>query len=225
MSTRAPGVAPDAVVAIDGPAGAGKSTVARALAARLGLRYLDTGAMYRGVTHAVLRRGVDPADEPAVARVAAEVRLVVDDASLEVDGEDATAAIRGPEVTAAVSAVAANSEVRTLLRSRQRDLVARRGGGVVEGRDIGSVVFPDAILKVYLTASPEVRARRRVAQAGGDEAAIAASIRERDERDSSRADSPLRLMPDAWVVDTSGSTVDEVVERIAAEYEARRRRS
>lgn len=213
------------VVAIDGPAGAGKSTVARALAARLGLRYLDTGAMYRGVTHAVLRRGVDPTDEIAVARVAAQTRLVIDDDALEVDGEDATVSIRGREVTAAVSAVAANSEVRALLRERQRDLVARRGGGVVEGRDIGSVVFPDAILKVYLTASPEVRAGRRVAQAGGDVAEIAASIRRRDEQDSSRADSPLRLMPDAWVVDTSDSTVAQVVERIAAEYAARRRGS
>lgn len=219
---------PDAattVVAIDGPAGAGKSTVARALAARIGLRYLDTGAMYRGVTHAVLRRGVDPSDAAAVARVASEARLVIDDDSLEVDGEDATASIRGREVTAAVSAVAAHSEVRTLLRERQRDLVARRGGGVVEGRDIGSVVFPDAVLKVYLTASPEVRAGRRVAQSGGDVAEIAASIRRRDEQDSSRADSPLRLMPDAWVVDTSDSSVADVVERIAAEYAARRRGS
>ncbi len=217
------GDATGTVVAIDGPAGAGKSTVARALAARLGLRYLDTGAMYRGVTFAVLRDGIDPRDEAAVARTAAATRLVVDDDALEVDGEDATAAIRGREVTAAVSAVAANSEVRTLLRARQRDLVARRGGGVVEGRDIGSVVFPDAILKVYLTASPEVRAARRVAQSGGDVAEIAASIRRRDEEDSSRADSPLRLMPDAWVVDTSGSSVHEVVERIATEYAARRR--
>jgi len=215
----AAGAAP--VVAIDGPAGAGKSTVARALAARLGLRYLDTGAMYRGVTHAVLRRGVDPADEAAVARVARETRLVIDDDMLEVDGEDATAAIRGPAVTAAVSLVAANSEVRTLLRGRQRDLVARRGGGVVEGRDIGSVVFPDAILKVYLTASPEVRARRRVAEAGGDAAEIAEAIRRRDALDSSRVDSPLRAMPDAWVVDTSDTGVVEVVAQIAAEYALR----
>jgi cytidylate kinase len=212
-------------VAIDGPAGAGKSTVARALAARLGLRYLDTGAMYRGVTHAVLRRGVDPADGAAVARVARETLLVIDDDTLEVDGEDATAAIRGPAVTAAVSFVAANSEVRTLLRGRQRDLVTRRGGGVVEGRDIGSVVFPDAILKVYLTASPEVRARRRVAEAGGDAAEIAEAIRRRDALDSSRADSPLRLMPDAWVVDTSDTGVAEVVARIAAEFALRRGRA
>ncbi|MEY3482973.1 MAG: cytidylate kinase [Actinomycetota bacterium] len=202
------------VVAIDGPAGAGKSTIAKALAADLGIEYLDTGAMYRGVTFEVLKRGLEAADVDAVARVARSVQFVQTRDSLQVNGVDATAAIRSPEVDAAVSQVAANSAVREEMRTRQRKWIADHGGGVVEGRDIGSVVFPDATLKVYLVASPLVRAKRRVAQHGGDVEEIARAIAERDERDSTRDDSPLRQMPDAVVVDTSERSVAEVIAEI-----------
>lgn len=202
------------VVAIDGPAGAGKSTIAKALAADLGIEYLDTGAMYRGVTFEVLKRGLEAADVDAVARVARSVQFVQTRDSLQVNGVDATAAIRSPEVDAAVSQVAANSAVREEMRTRQRKWIADHGGGVVEGRDIGSVVFPDATLKVYLVASPLVRAKRRVVQHGGDVEEIARAIAERDERDSTRDDSPLRQMPDAVVVDTSERSVAEVIAEI-----------
>ncbi len=205
---------PPTVVAIDGPAGAGKSTIARALAKDLGMAYLDTGAMYRGVTYEVLRRGLEATDIDAVARVAREVRFVQTADSLHVNGVDATAAIRSPEVDAAVSHVASNSAVREELRERQREWIVRHGGGVVEGRDIGSVVFPEATLKVYLIASPRVRAERRVAQHGGDVQEIATAIAERDLRDSTREDSPLRQLPDAVVVDTSDRTILEVVREI-----------
>lgn len=204
------------VIAIDGPAGAGKSTVGRAVAKRLGLGYLDTGAMYRGVTFGVLRRGLDPGDGPDVSKVAAAIDMVLDDDGIRVDGVDANIEIRGREVTAAVSAVAANSDVRTELVRRQREWVAARGGGVVEGRDIGSVVFPDATLKLYVTASPQVRAERRVAEIGGDVDEVARSIIERDRKDSSRSDSPLVEPSGAIVVDTTEQSVDEVVERILA---------
>jgi len=202
------------VVAIDGPAGAGKSTVGRAVAARLGLGYLDTGAMYRAVTFAALRRGIDPAEDDVVATLASSVEMSLEDSSVTVDGVDATVEIRGREVTAAVSAVAANGRVRSELVRRQRAWVADHGGGVVEGRDIGSVVFPDATLKLFVTASPRVRAERRVAEIGGDVAEVEASIVERDRKDSTRAESPLTESSDAVVVDTTGLTVDEVVARI-----------
>jgi cytidylate kinase len=202
------------IVAIDGPAGAGKSTVGRAVAARLGLQYLDTGAMYRAVTFAALRRGIDPADETDVASLAAAIEMTLDGSAVIVDGVDATVEIRGREVTAAVSAVAANSRVRSELVRRQRSWVAEHGGGVVEGRDIGSVVFPDATLKLYVTASPRVRAERRVAEIGGDVDDVEASIIERDRKDSTRADSPLMESSDAIVVDTTGSSVDEVVDHV-----------
>lgn len=202
------------VVAIDGPAGAGKSTIAKALADDLGIEYLDTGAMYRGVTYEVLKRGLEATDVDAVARVAREVQLRQTRTTLHVNGDDATSAIRTPAIDAAVSHVAANSAVREELRTRQRDWIASHGGGVVEGRDIGSVVFPDATLKVYLVASPMVRAQRRVAQHGGDVDEIARAIAERDERDSTRTDSPLRKMPDAVVVDTSNRSVREVIDEI-----------
>ncbi|MCE2709425.1 MAG: cytidylate kinase [Actinomycetota bacterium] len=202
------------VVAIDGPAGAGKSTIAKALATALNIEYLDTGAMYRGVTYEVLRRGLEATDVDAVARVAREVKFEQSATSLHVNGVDATTAIRTPAVDAAVSHVAANSAVRSELRERQREWIVSHGGGVVEGRDIGSVVFPDATLKVYLVASPMVRAQRRVAQHGGDVNEIARAIAERDERDSTRDDSPLRQMPDAVVVDTSERSIGAVVEHI-----------
>lgn len=202
------------VIAIDGPAGAGKSTIARALAARLGLQYLDTGAMYRAVTFAALRRGVDVDDVAAIGALAEGLELVVEDGRVRVDGVDASSEIRSSAVTSAVSVVAANSSVRRELRSRQRDWVDERGGGVVEGRDIGSVVFPDAELKLYLTASPRTRAERRVAQAGGDVDEIASAIAERDRLDSTRSDSPLTEASGAVILDTTGLSVDEVLDRI-----------
>jgi cytidylate kinase len=204
------------VIAIDGPAGAGKSTVARALAERLDLEYLDTGAMYRGVAFAALRRGVDPAEHDDVARVAKDIELDVSEKGVMVDGVDATIEIRGPEVTRAVSVVAANPEVRAEMRRRQQEWAELRGGGVIEGRDIGSVVFPDAELKVYLTADPEVRAQRRhkeVADLRYEE--VAASIAERDARDEGRAHGPLLESQDAVTVDTTGRSVDEIVTEIA----------
>ena len=204
------------VVAIDGPAGAGKSTIAKALALDLGIAYLDTGAMYRGVTFAVLRKGLSATDVGAVGRIAQTVVFVQTTDTLHIDNVDATAAIRTPEVDAAVSHIAANSVVRDEMRQRQRQWIADHNGGVVEGRDIGSVVFPDATLKVYLVATPLVRAERRVAQHGGDVAEIARAIAERDERDSTRADSPLRQTPDAVVVDTSNRSVNQIVADIRA---------
>ncbi|MFZ8969046.1 MAG: (d)CMP kinase [Ilumatobacteraceae bacterium] len=210
------------VVALDGPAGAGKSTVARAVAARLGVEYLDTGAMYRAVTFAVLRRGVSVTDTVEVARLATVIDLEISSTSVMVDGVDATAAIRGREVTDAVSAVAANQAVRTVLVDRQRAWVAARGGGVVEGRDIATVVFPDAVLKLFVTASPRVRAERRVAETGGDVAEVEASIIERDRRDSTRDASPLLLADDAIELDTSDLDIDEVVAEVVRLAEERR---
>jgi cytidylate kinase len=202
------------VIAIDGPAGAGKSTVGRALADRLGLEYLDTGAMYRAMTFAALRRGVPVGDLAEVAAMAPEVELTVGDGGVVVDGVDATAAIRGREVTEAVSQIAANPVVRAVLVEQQRAWVGERGGGVVEGRDIGSVVFPDADLKLYVTASPRVRAQRRVQEIGGDVDDVERSIVQRDRYDSSREHSPLTETDDAVTVDTTGMAIDEVVEHI-----------
>jgi cytidylate kinase len=206
------------VIAIDGPAGAGKSTVGRALAARLGLRYLDTGAMYRAMTHAMQQRGIAEGDLAEVAAVAPSVRIDLDPDSgtVLVDGVDATREIRSREVTAAVSQIAANPAVRSELVDRQRAWVADRGGAVVEGRDIGSVVFPDAPLKLYVTASPRVRAERRVAEIGGDVAEVEASIIERDRKDATRDHSPLTELDDAITVDTTGMAIDEVVDHIVA---------
>lgn len=202
------------VIAIDGPAGAGKSTIARRLARTLGLEYLDTGAMYRAVTAVALSRGCDVRDESAIAPLAESIAIDVGLDTVTADGVDVTAFIRGPEVTAAVSAVAALSSVRREMRRRQREWGEVRGGGVIEGRDIGTVVFPDAILKVFLTASPRVRAERRVAEVGGDVDEIEEQIRERDHKDSSRSDSPLAESDDAAIVDTSDRSIDEVVREI-----------
>jgi len=204
------------VIAIDGPAGAGKSTVGREVARRLGLDYLDTGAMYRAVAFASLRNGVPVSDENAVADIARDMELSVSDAGVVVDGIDATVEIRGREVTEAVSAVASNTAVREELRARQRAWADAHGGGVIEGRDIGTVVFPDAVLKLYVTASPRERAERRVREIGGDVVDVEASIAERDRRDMSRRDGPLRRDSDAVVVETTGLSIDDVVDNVIA---------
>jgi cytidylate kinase len=193
------------LIAIDGPAGSGKSTVAGALAARLGLERLDTGAMYRAVTLRALREGVALDDADALGAVARSMSLTVGTQVL-LDGEDVTAAIRSGEVDAAVSAVAAQPQVRSELVRRQREWWARHGGGVVEGRDIGSVVFPDADLKIFLTADPSERARRREVHG--------AVLARRDDLDSSRELSPLLVPEGAIVVDSTGMTIEQVVDEV-----------
>jgi cytidylate kinase len=209
------------VVALDGPSGTGKSTVARRLAARLGARYLDTGAMYRAVTLAVLRAGVAPDDAAAVTAVASRVDLEVgtdpEHPLVRLDGADVAAEIRSAPVTAAVSAVSAVAEVRRLMVARQRALIGD-GGIVVEGRDIGTVVCPDARPKVYLTASPRVRAERRAGELGPgtDLDAVAADIERRDRLDSSRPTSPLQRADDAIELDTTGLDIDAVVDQLVA---------
>lgn len=194
------------VVAIDGPAGSGKSTVARAVADRLGLEVLDTGSMYRAVTALALRAGVDPADPDKVTILATESHLEVGD-RVSVDGVDLTDDLRSDAVNAAVSVVAAIAGVRHELVARQRDWVVVHGGGVVEGRDIGSVVFPDAAVKVYLTATHTERVRRRV-----DE--TPESVARRDELDGGRSVSPLHAALGAHVLDTTDRSIDNVVEEI-----------
>ena len=204
------------VIAIDGPAGSGKSTVARRLAERLGLDYLDTGAMYRAITFAALRRGIDPADTGPVAQLARAVDLEVTTEHVRVDGVDATIEIRGPEVSRAVSLVAANPEVRAELVRRQREWAYERSGGVMEGRDIGTVVFPDAMLKVYLNARPDVRAERRAAEVSDlDYETVAADMARRDAFDQGREADPLRRAEDAIQFDTSDISVDEIVDELA----------
>lgn len=204
------------VIAIDGPAGSGKSTVARRLAERLGLDYLDTGAMYRAITFAALRRGIDPADTGPVAQLARAVDLDVTTEHVRVDGVDATIEIRGPEVSRAVSLVAANPEVRAELVRRQREWAYERSGGVMEGRDIGTVVFPDAMLKVYLNARPEIRAERRAAEVSDlDYETVAADMARRDAFDQGREADPLRRAEDAIQFDTSDMSVDEIVDELA----------
>jgi cytidylate kinase len=200
------GVRHPPTIAIDGPAGSGKSTVSRALAERLGIDRLDTGAMYRAVAWAALDRGIDPGDRQPVAEVARTVEIAVGE-RVTVDGTDVTEAIRGPAVSAAVSAVAANPEVRSVMVRRQREWAAERGGGVIEGRDIGSVVFPGADLKIYLTASAEERARRRPEEG-------AAAVARRDRIDSTRQASPLGVAEGARVIDTTNRPVEEIVEEV-----------
>lgn len=204
------------VIAIDGPAGSGKSTVAKAVAIRLGLDYLDTGAMYRSVAFAALRGGVDPEDAEVVANLARNIDLEISpNGTVKVDDVDATIEIRGPEVTRAVSIVAANPEVRTEMRARQRQWVAKRGGGVMEGRDIGTVVFPDARLKVYLDASPELRAARRSKEVSDlSYETVATDLARRDALDQNRTHDPLRTADDAVVIDTSDLSVDQIVDAI-----------
>lgn len=202
------------VIAIDGPAGAGKSTIAKALSSRLNMKYLDTGAMYRAVTYEAMLRELDLHDQRCVAQLAQECDLHVGIDRVIINGHDATVAIRSAEVTGNVSTVAANSDVRTEMRVRQQDWATAHGGGVIEGRDIATVVFPNAVLKIFLTASPEVRAQRRVDQSGGDVTEIAAAIAERDLLDSTRADSPLASSSDSIIVDTSNRAIEDVVDEI-----------
>jgi cytidylate kinase len=203
------------VIAIDGPAGAGKSTVARALAAVLGFTYLDSGAMYRCVGLAALRRGADPDDAGAMTELAGSIAISLEGERVGLDGEDVSAAIREPTVSEASSRVSVHPGVREAMVARQRELIAA-GRYVAEGRDIGTVVSPDSPLKVFLTATAEERARRRAAQTGEDPAAVLAAQRERDRRDETREHSALRPAGDAVELDTTGMTEDEVVARIAA---------
>ncbi len=209
------------VIAIDGPAGSGKSTVAKRLAKALELDYLDTGAMYRSVTFAALARGLDPQDVDEVTAVARAMELRIEaDGTVTVDGFDVTTQIRGPEVTRAVSAIASIPDVRAELVSRQREWARRRGGGVLEGRDIGSVVFPDAHLKVYLSADPEVRAARRAREVSDlDYGTVAADLARRDALDSGRQHDPLKRAEGAIEIDTSALSIDEVVALIVAEID------
>jgi pantoate ligase / CMP/dCMP kinase len=206
------------VVAIDGPAGSGKSTVARLVAERVGLPHLDTGAMYRSVALMCLRRGVSVSDVDAVAELADDLSITLGDSDggVFVDGEDVSVAIRTPEVDVAVGPVASNARVRAGLVDRQRAWAAERGGAVMEGRDIATVVFPGAPVQVYLTASDAERAKRRAAQSGEDVDAVAADIARRDHVDSTRAADPLRVADGATLLDTTGLSIDQVVERIAA---------
>jgi cytidylate kinase len=213
-------VSDQVVIAVDGPAGTGKSSVSRGLARTLGARYLDTGAMYRIVTLAVLRAGVDLADTPAIESAADDVPLSVgydpDEDRAYLDAEDVSSEIRGDAVTKAVSAVSAVPAVRARLVGLQRELAAGPGSVVVEGRDIGTVVLPDADVKIFLTASAEERARRRNEQnvagsLGNDYEAVLADVKRRDHLDSTRAVSPLRAADDALVVDTSDMSESEVI--------------
>ena len=211
------------LVAVDGPSGTGKSTMCRALAKRLGAKYVDTGAMYRVATLAVLRAGVDPADTAEVIAATADLPLEVSDdpdsKQVLLAGEDVRDEIRGPEVTQHVSAVAAIPEVRVNLVELQRKLAREAGRAIVEGRDIGTVVLPDAPAKVFMTASAEVRAKRRYDQdiAAGREAdfdAVLADVQRRDDAHSSRSASPLRPADDAVLVDTSDMSPDEVLKAL-----------
>jgi len=213
------------VIAIDGPSGSGKSTVARGVAGELGLAVLDTGAMYRAVTLAALDAEADLDDAAACADVVRAAVITVENGTTMLDGRDVSAEIRGPVVTAAVSTVSAHPDVREILVAYQRDWVARHGGGVVEGRDIGTVVFPDATVKVFLDASDDERARRR----HGDEVAaersvaveeVKAALDRRDAIDSGRAVSPLRAAEDAIVIDTTHVDVATVVADLVARARA-----
>jgi CMP/dCMP kinase len=201
------------LIAIDGPAGAGKSTVAQALAVRLGFTYLDSGAMYRCV--ALLSLAAPDREPAALARVAQiELRTDARPGRVLLDGNDVTDAIRAPEVSETASLLAADPGVREVLVEKQRALISR-GDWVAEGRDIGTVVAPEAELKVFLTADPHERARRRAAELGADAETVLAEQTLRDERDRTRAHSPLRPAPGAVTVDTGGSTVESIVDRLA----------
>jgi cytidylate kinase len=207
-----------AVIAIDGPAGAGKSTVAKLVAEATGLPYLDTGAMYRCVALLSTRTGIHSSNESSVAAIAESIDITFKGVQCWMNGEDVSQEIRSAEIASIVSIIAAQSPVRTAMRTQQQRWIQQQGGGVVEGRDIGTVVFPNAELKVFLTASPEERASRRVGQSGGDLKEIAFNIAERDRIDSERVDSPLRPAGDAVVVDSTGLTITEVVDVIVDHF-------
>ncbi len=202
------------IIAIDGPAGAGKSTVARALAERLAFTYLDSGAMYRSVAVATLRAGADPDDAAAVGDLARASRIDLSGGIVSLDGEDISAAIREPEVTEVASRVSVHPQVREAMVARQRQLIAA-GRYVAEGRDIGTVVAPGAELKIFLTASENERARRRAAESGEHMLDVLSAQAERDSRDMDREHGALRVADGAIELDTSGLEVEEVVERIA----------
>ncbi|MCY3807391.1 MAG: (d)CMP kinase [bacterium] len=209
-------------VAIDGPGGAGKTSVARAVADALGVECLDTGAMYRAVAAAVLRRGVDPAAGEAVAAVAREVvdRIEIAGSAARLEGRDVSEEIRGTAVTESVSTVAANPAVRAVMVARQQAWAAARAGCVMEGRDITTVVLPEADVRVYLYADAAVRARRRSGESGASEAAVQAALRERDHRDSTRAYAPLQLAEGVREIDTTDRSVGEVVAEIMGMIES-----
>jgi cytidylate kinase len=202
------------VVAVDGPAGAGKSSVARAVAGELGFTYLDSGAMYRAVALAALERGLEPAEAARAVRIELGERVLL-------DGRDVTGAIRTPSVSEAASRAAADPEVRGAMLVQQRRLLSR-GDWVAEGRDIGTVVAPEAEVKMFLTASASERARRRAAELGVEEAVVLAEQTIRDQRDSMRAHSPLQPAPGAVVLDTTELTLAEVVRRVVALASTRR---
>lgn len=201
------------IVAIDGPAGAGKSTVARSVAQRLGFLYIDTGAMYRAVALWALRAGVPLEDTHRLEQLARQARIELTGEQVLLNGEDVTAAIREPEVGAAASKAAASGGVRRAMVEEQRRMGAVRSA-VMEGRDIGTVVFPDAQVKIYLDADPEERARRRAKETGAAQQQVAQEIRERDHRDRTRAEAPLTQAPDAEYLDTSKMSADQVEEAI-----------
>ncbi len=215
------------IVAIDGPSGAGKSTVARGVADELGFDVLDTGAMYRAVTLAVLEAGIDPRDGDASAAAARRADVDQQGPVTRLDGRDVSAEIRSAAVTEAVSTVSAHPAVRVVLVERQRRWAATHGGGVVEGRDIGTVVFPDAVLKAFLDASDAERARRRRDEAAPHARdtldAVQADLDRRDRLDSTRAVSPLQPAPDALRIDTTARTADEVVAELVSEFRERTR--
>jgi len=202
------------VIAIDGPAGAGKSSVARLLAERLGFTYLDSGAMYRSVALSALRAGADLDSADALRSIAHRMELGMGQGTVTLDGQDVSGRIREPDVSAAASRVSVHPEVREEMVRRQRELVAD-GGWVAEGRDIGTVVCPEAPLKVFLTASEEERARRRASESGGDHSETLAHQRERDRRDTDREHGALRPADDSVELDTTGLDLAQVVERVA----------
>ena len=213
------------VVAIDGPSGSGKSSTSRGVATRLGLRYLDTGAMYRGITWWMLQHDVDVADPAAVAARVGEASIVSGTdpqaPTITVDGVDVAEAIRGEDVNASVSPVSAVPEVRARLLQLQREIIAAGGGIVVEGRDIGSAVAPDAPVKVFLTADPAARAARRALEEGGSDVdATRASLLARDKIDSGRTVSPLTMAEGAVHIDTTPYSLDEVIGLVVALVEA-----
>lgn len=209
------------VIAIDGPAGAGKSTVAREVAQATGLEYLDTGAMYRCVALATLRSHIDPRDADAVGTIARSSSIDIRGREAFLNGEDVSTLIRTTEISDTVSVIAVHTPVRDAMRLQQRQWIEANGGGVVEGRDIGTVVLPDAVLKVFLWASPEVRAQRRVDQIGGNFDEVVKNISERDHVDSTRSDSPLKPADDAVSLDSSAVPVQDVVAEIVRLFQER----